>query len=367
MFYAKIAEVNTKWKHILIDGKIEIIMIRLGIVGWGYWGRNYAKYLDTTIDAQLEWVCDLREGMLEDAKKRHPHLKVTKKIEDLVKDKLDGVVLATPATTHYKLAKFFIENRVNILIEKPLTTSVKEAIKLLSLTKKKKVKVLVGLTFLYNQAVRWIKTRIDNGYFGKVYYLEFRRQSYGPIRDDVNVVWDFAPHDLSITSWFLNGKKPLKIYAKAKKFSRNYQEDIAIITLEYPNNILANINVAWLYPVKIRNLTLLGDKRMVVFEDTNVFEPLKIYNTTVEYPSEKDPYGAGFRLGDILIPRIKPIDPLYTQIKHFVNYLQDQEAALSPLQVGLENVLLLEAINYSLQTSKEIDFEKYIRKYDSLV
>jgi len=334
-------------------------MLKLGIVGWGYWGRNYAKYLDTTIDAQLEWVCDLRDDMLKDAKKRYPHFKITKDIKELVRNRLDGIILATPATTHYKLAKFFIENKINLLIEKPLTSSSTEAISLFKLSKKHKVKILVGFTFLYNQATRWIKTSIDKGYFGNIYYLEFKRQSYGPIRDDVNIIWDFAPHDLAITTWFLNNTYPLFINATAKKFSKNDQEDIGIITIEYPNNILVNINVAWLYPVKIRTLTLLGDKRMAVFEDTNITEPLKIYNTSVNYPSEKESYGASFRLGDIIIPRIVPVDPLYTQIKHFVNYIKDKEKPITPIEFGLKNVFLLEAINKSVKTKKTINFKNF--------
>ncbi|KKQ01734.1 MAG: hypothetical protein US11_C0004G0004 [Candidatus Roizmanbacteria bacterium GW2011_GWA2_36_23] len=328
-------------------------MLKLGIVGWGYWGRNYAKYLDNSIDASLDWVCELREDMLADAKKRYPHFNVTKNINDLVKNKLDGVIIATPAHTHHKLAKFFIENGINILVEKPLTDSLEKALEISELAKKHKVKVLVGLTFLYNQAIRWIKEKNDQNYFGKLYYLEFKRQSYGPIRDDVNIIWDFSPHDIAITTYLLNNQVPLKVSVKAKSYSRNSQEDIAVITLEYPDNIMVNINVAWLYPVKIRNMVLLGSDRMALFEDTNAAEPLKIYNTALHYPLEKEPYYASFRLGDVLIPRLPTIDPLYTQLKHFVNYIKGTEKPLTSVDVGVNNVRILEALTKSLRNQKE--------------
>jgi len=337
-------------------------MLKLGIIGWGYWGRNYAKYFDSSIDATLDWVCDLREEMLSDAKSRFPHLKVTKSIDDLVQAQLDGIIVVTPASLHFKLAKFLIEKRINLLIEKPLTNSSAQAIELQKLVKKFQVKVLVGHTFLYNQSVRWIKTKVESNFFGKLYYLEFKRQSYGPIRDDVNIVWDFAPHDLAITDYLLNNQLPISIKASGGIFSRHNKEDIAVVILKYPKNILVNINIAWLYPIKVRNLTLLGDKKMAVFEDTNPSEPLKIFDTSIKYPSEKEPYGAGFRLGDVSIPRLKSADPLYTQLKHFVSYLKDQENPITPINNGVRVVALLEAINYSLQQNKEINFKQWLNK-----
>lgn len=333
-------------------------MITLGIVGWGYWGRNYAKYLDTTIDAQLQWVVDLRPEMLADAKKCYPHFNVTQDIKDLVKHRVDGVIIAVPASIHYKVASYFIEQGIPILVEKPLTHTARTARALHQLATKKKAKVLVGHTFLYNQATRWIKQKIETHYFGDIHYLEFKRQSFGPIRDDVNIIWDFAPHDIALATWFLGGASPHTVHAQAKSYSRNNQEDIAIITLEYPNNILVNINVAWLYPVKIRNMVLLGSKRMALFEDTNPIEPLRIYDASVQYPHEADPYGASFRLGDVLIPRVKSIDPLYTQLKHFVEYIKDKEQPLTPISEGVKNVLLLEAIQESLKKQKSIVVKK---------
>lgn len=336
-------------------------MLKLGLVGWGYWGRNYAKYLDTTIDASLDWVCDLRDEMLKDAKKAYPHFNITKDITDLVKNKVDGVILAVPASIHYKIASYFIEQNIPILIEKPLTNSLDSALKLKDLADKHNNKVLVGHTFLYNQATRWIHTNINKKYFGDLYYLEFKRQSYGPVRDDVNIAWDFAPHDVSLVTWFLNNALPETVQAIGRSYSRNDQQDIAIISLAYPNNVLVNINVAWLYPTKIRTATILGSKRMAVFEDTNQTEPVRVYNTALKYPSEKDPYGAAFLLGDILIPRIKPIDPLYTELKHFIEYIKGKEKPFTSIDDGVTNVLLLEAINKSLQKNVTVDFKSFAK------
>jgi predicted dehydrogenase len=338
-------------------------MLKLGLIGWGYWGRNYAKYFDTKLDAELSMVCDLREDMLQDAKRLYPHIEITKDINDLIKHKLDGVILASPASIHYKLANVFLNAGIPLLIEKPLTNSYKTSKELADLAAKKKTKVLVGHTFLYNQSVQYLKNEIESGSFGKLYYLEFRRQSYGPIRDDVNIVWDFAPHDIAITKYLLGNQMPVSVFAKAGKFSRNKMEDMAVIVMKYPNNVLVNINVAWLYPVKIRSLTLLGDKKMAVFEDTNPNEPVKIYDTSLQYPKENDPSGASFRLGDIRVPRIKAIDPLATELRHFVDYIKDVEKPLTPISDGVDVVAIIEAINESIRTGTEISFEQWLQNH----
>lgn len=339
-------------------------MLKLGLVGWGYWGRNYAKYFDTTLDAELVSVCDLRDDMLSDAKRLYPHLNITRRINDLVSDKLDGVILASPASIHHKLATVFLNAHIPLLIEKPLTNSYTTAREIEALAKKEHTKVLVGHTFLYNQSVRYLTREVEIGNFGQLYYLEFKRQSYGPIRDDVNVIWDFAPHDLAITKYLLNNELPISVYAKAGKFSRNGMEDIAVIILKYPNNVMVNINVAWLYPIKIRTLTLLGDKKMAVFEDTNVTEPVKVYDTSLEYPKEDDPSGVSFRLGDVHIPRIPSIDPLATQLRHFVSYIKGEEKPLTPVSDGVEVVAILEVINESIRTGKEIDMKRWMNLHD---
>lgn len=328
-------------------------MLKLGIIGWGYWGRNYAKYFDSSLPAELSMVCDLRKDMLQDAKRRYPHLETTTNFNDLVKAGLDGVIVVSPASFHYKIAVPFINAGIPLLIEKPLTNSYKSARKLEQLAKRKHVKVLVGHTFLYNEAILFLKKEIKAKRFGNINYLEFRRQSYGPIRDDVNVIWDFAPHDIAITNYLL-GSFPKSVYAQGGKFSRNQFDDIAIVILRYPGNVLVNINVAWLYPIKIRSLTVLGDKKMAVFEDTNRNEPVKIYDTTLQYPKENAPWGASFRLGDIQIPRLPAVDPLATQLKHFISYIQGKEKPVTPVSDGVAVVSILEAIEKSLSSKKEI-------------
>ncbi len=336
-------------------------MLKLGLIGWGYWGRNYAKYFDSALDAELVAVCDLREDMLADAKRLYPHVKTTRDIRDLVKDKVDGVIIASPASVHYKLASYLIKEHIPILIEKPLTNSYATAKEIEALVKREHTKILVGHTFLYNQAVRYLKREVEAGNMGTPYYLEFRRQSYGPIRDDVNIVWDFAPHDLAITKYLLGGTMPISVYAKSEKFSRNGMEDIAVIIMEYPKNVMVNINVAWLYPIKIRTLTFLGDKKMAFFEDTNANEPLKIFDTSLQYPKENEPSGASFRLGDVYIPRIKTIDPLATQLRHFVKYLEGEEDPVTPVTDGVEIVAILEAISESLRSGEEVNIKQWIK------
>lgn len=335
--------------------------MKLGIVGWGYWGRNYAKYFDAHLDAQLEMVCDLRDDMLEDAKRLQPLTTVTNNTDDLIDAKLDGVIIASPTSVHEKIATPFLEAGIPLLIEKPLTNSYESAKRLEKLAQKTNTKVLVGHTFLYNQSVRYLKNEIDANRLGKLHYLEFRRQSYGPIRDDVSIVWDFAPHDIAITNYLLENTMPISVQASSGKFSRNNQEDIAVIVLMYQGNIMVNINVAWLYPVKIRTLTVLGDKKMVIFEDTNVNEPVKVFDTSIQYPKESEPQGASFRLGDISIPRIPRIDPLALELQHFVAYVQGKEKPLTPISDGVKVVAILEAIGESIQTGKQIHMAPWIK------
>ena len=316
-------------------------MKKIGIIGWGYWGRNYAKYFDAGLPARLSMVCDLRDDMLRDAKGLYPYVITTKNFRDFIDAKLDGVIIASPASLHYKLAVPFIRAHIPLLIEKPLTDSYQSAIKLQHLSKQ--TKVLVGHTFLYNQSVRYLKKEIDSGSFGKLNYLEFKRQSYGPIRDDVNVVWDFASHDVAISNYLL-GSLPTSVHAHLGKFSRNAKEDIGVLVMRYPGNVMVNITVAWLYPIKIRTLTVLGDKKMAVFEDTNQTEPLKIYDMSIRYPKEGDPSGASFRLGDIQIPRITHIDPLATQLRHFVAYIEGREKPVTPIEDGVAVVKILDEL-----------------------
>lgn len=330
-------------------------MKKIGIIGWGYWGRNYAKYFGDDLGATLTHVCDLRSDMLDDAKKAYPHFVTTTHLEDLIAAKLDGVIIASPASVHYKIAKIFLEAGTPLLIEKPLTNSMATAKELMDLAKKKQTKVLVGHTFLYNQSVRFLKKEIDANHFGKLFYLEFRRQSYGPIRDDVNIIWDFAPHDIAIANYLLGGKKPLTVSVQSGIFSRHDKEDVAVIVMKYPDNIMVNINVAWLYPIKIRSLTMLGDKQMAVFEDTNTTSPVSMYDTSLVYPKEGDPSGASFRLGDVHIPRIPAADPLGTQLKHFIAYLSGNEKPITPIEDGVEVVSILEAMQKSLKTGTVID------------
>jgi len=338
-------------------------MVKIGLIGWGYWGRNYAKYFDPKLNAELAMVCDLREDMLQDAKRLYPSIQTTKDVGDLIKNKLDGVIIASPASIHYKLATLLLKAHIPLLIEKPLTNSYATSKELSELAAREHTKVLVGHTFLYNQSVRYLKHEVDGGAFGKLCYLEFRRQSYGPIRDDVNIVWDFAPHDVAITKYLLGNAMPISVFAKAGKFSRNSMEDIAVIVMKFPNNVLVNINVAWLYPVKIRSLTLLGDKKMAVFEDTNTNEPVKIFDASLQYPKEDAPSGASFRLGDTHIPRIKSIDPLATELAHFINYITDTEKPLTPISDGVDVVAIIEAINESIQTGTEVSFDQWLKKH----
>lgn len=326
----------------------------IGLVGWGYWGRNYPKYFSGQLGARLKWICDKNEIFLKDAKDKYPHIKTSSDIRDLGEDKqVDAVIIATPATTHYQIAEYFLKQNKDILIEKPPTDSSQTMKKLISLAQSRNRILMTGFTFIYNPAVNWIQKKLDQKYLGQVYHLEFRRQSIGPIRDDVNVAWDFAPHDLSMLKYLL-GLSPVSIKADGQIWTRNKREDLVTITLRFPKKIMATIKVSWLYPIKIREVVILGSKRMVVFDDTIKDQPIRVHNMTVDYPRPEEPYGAFFRLGEISIPRIKSQDPLYLMLAHFVKCLKNRQHPKTDGNFGLEIVRYLEAIDKSLKTKKEV-------------
>ncbi len=341
-------------------------MKRLGIIGWGYWGRNYARYFNKSLDARLEWVCDTSAEMRHDAQSLHPHVHTLQTVDELIDQKPDGVIIAVPARMHFEIASKLAHHHIPVLIEKPLTHDLASAFKLQHIMHANKTVALIGHTFLYNQSVRWIKKHLEKKYFGSLYSIEFKRQSYGPIRDDVNVVWDFASHDISIISWLLEKQEPLTVSATAKSYSRNCQDDIAFITLEYPNNILVSISVAWLYPLKVRNMTMLGSKKMAVFDDTNAIEPLRIYEASVTYPSAQDPYGASFLLGDVHIPRLPSIDPLQEELRHFVACIKHEEKPLTSIDSGVTNVMILTAITKAIQMGDKLEYQKWKKQYKNV-
>src|SRR5436305_4478317 len=281
--------------------------LRFGIIGWGYWGPKIARNLDGIAHGAVTMVADMDEYRLASLKISQPWMKTTARAEEVFRSEVDGVVIATPVRTHYRLAKEALLSGKHVLVEKPLTDSITEAEELVALAQEQQRVLMVGHTFEYNPAVNELRKLVQSGELGKIYCIEAERVNLGLFRNDINVIWDLAPHDISILLYLLN-KRPERIKVQAHAHVQSNIEDVAHLDLEFANGMNAHIHVSWLHPCKIRRVTVIGDARMVVYDDTNPAEMIKVYNKEAEVHA--DPV-VSYRHGEITIPHIDWIEPLH--------------------------------------------------------
>ena len=251
--------------------------LRFGIVGWGYWGPKIARNLNSLPQAMVTMVADTDVHRLASASGNQPWIGTTMEVEELFRSDVDAVVIATPVRTHYQLAKKALLYGKHVLVEKPLTTDVTEAEELVNLAGQQHCILMVGHTFQYSPAVNELRKLIQNGDFGKLYSIEAERLNLGLFRSDINVIWDLAPHDISILLYLL-GQKPQQVKVQAHAHLQTGIHDIAHLDLSFANSMTAHIHVSWLHPCKVRRVTVIGDTRMAVYDDTNPAEMLKVYN-----------------------------------------------------------------------------------------
>ena len=311
--------------------------LRFGVVGWGYWGPKMARNLDALAQATVTMVADLEDYRLASLKISHPWIKTTTRAQDVFGSDLDGVVIATPVRTHYRLAKEALLSGKHVLVEKPLTTSIAQAQELVTLAQAQGRILMVGHTFEYNPAVNELRKLVQNGDLGKIYCVETERVNLGLFRSDTNVIWDLAPHDLSILLYVL-GKKPQQIKVQAHTHLQPHIHDIAHLDLAFADGISAHIHVSWLHPCKIRRVTVIGDARMVVYDDTNPAEMIKIYNKGADVHA--DP-GVSYRNGEITIPYIEWVEPLHLECEDFARAIRTGSPPRAHGGVGLEVVRIL--------------------------
>jgi len=311
--------------------------LRFGVVGWGYWGPKMARNLDALAQATVTMVADLDDYRLASLKISHPWIKTTTRAEDVFGSQVDGVVIATPVRTHYRLAKEALVSGKHVLVEKPLTTSIAQAQELVTLAQEQGRILMVGHTFEYNPAVNELRKLVQNGELGKIYCVETERVNLGLFRSDTNVIWDLAPHDLSILLYVL-GKKPEQIKVQAHTHLQPHIHDIAHLDLAFADGLSAHIHVSWLHPCKIRRVTVIGDARMVVYDDTNPAEMIKIYNKGADVHA--DP-GVSYRNGEITIPYIEWMEPLHLECEDFARAIRTGSPPRADGGVGLEVVRIL--------------------------
>jgi predicted dehydrogenase len=323
---------------------------KIGIVGLGYWGPNMLRVLFEHPDVNVSWICDLEQERLDAAARRYPGIKTTRNIDELLDDPfIDGVVLATPVPTHYDLARRCMDAGKHVFVEKPLAASTAQATDLIDCATQAGLVLMCGHTFLHSPPVQAVKSLIDNDELGDIYFVSSSRVNLGLHQRDVSVIWDLGPHDFSILLYWL-GCAPTTIRASGRDSIVPGVADVAFVTLEFASGIIANVELSWLAPSKLRRTVIVGSKKMVVYEDGGA-EPIKIFDRGVEY---KDPDNFGewhlsYRSGDILSPHLPTHEPLARQADSFVCAMKTGDLPEPGLSLAMDVVRLSEAAESSLE------------------
>lgn len=330
-------------------------IVNLGIIGCGHWGPNYIRDFMSFDKCRVKLVCDLNRERLGRIKERLPSVETTSNYKQLVRHpEIDGVIIATPAVTHYELAGMSLRNGKHVLVEKPIATSVKHAESLIELSKKVNRILMPGHIFEYHDGIRKMKSYVNQRRLGKIYYMYSRRTNLGPIRDDVNAMWDLSTHDISIFNFLLD-RLPESVSANGFSYLRKGIQDVGFVTLCYPKNIIVHIHVSWLDPRKIREIVIIGDKKMLMFDDLDNESPIKIYDKRVMKKRYERPYYTyeEFKMivrdGGVVIPKIKIKEPLKAECEHFLDYISNGKIPEKYLRRGIDAVRILAGIDKSLK------------------
>jgi predicted dehydrogenase len=326
--------------------------IAIAVVGFGYWGPHLVRNISLAEGAVVSHVCDLSEERLREASRRFPGPKLTHRFDDILEDStVDLVAIATPVNTHYRLAIKALQASKHVLIEKPLATSSAEAADILMTASRFGRRVFVDHTFVFTPAVQKIRELLLRNELGRLLYYDSVRINLGIFQHDVNVVWDLITHDIAILDFLLQGRMPVAASCTGAAHFGSRHADLAYLTLAYDDDFIAHINVNWLAPVKIRQVLLCGDRRMVVYDDNSASEKLKIYDSGVSVEHAEDIYQmlVQYRAGDMHAPRLATAEALSFEIKNVVETLQHRATAIADGEAGVRVVSILEAANVSLR------------------
>ena len=326
--------------------------MKIAVIGCGYWGPNLVRNFFQSNRVQELICCDLDQKRVDRMKNLYPSVKVLLDYKELLKmPDLDAVAIATPVKTHHPIAKEFLEQGKHVFIEKPMTHSYDAALELVKLAEEKQKVLMVGHTFEYTAAVSKIREIVENGELGKVLYISCIRVNLGLFQPDINVIWDLAPHDISIVTYILE-EPPVSVNSQGKAHFKPGIEDVATTTLNFKNGVIAFIHNSWLDPNKIRRTTIVGSRRMLVYDDIEPQEKIKIFDKGVEIPPYYDTYAEfhfSYRYGDIHSPRIDDYEPLKKECEHFLTCIEKGMCPLSDGYSGLRVVSILEAADKSLK------------------
>lgn len=329
--------------------------MKVGILGLGYWGPNLVRNFLAHNDVKKVIGCDKREDRLKFINTRFPSVELTSNFEEFIEGEADIIVIATPVDSHYPLAKRALENGKHVWVEKPFTSSSSQAIELIELAERKNLKIFVDHTFIYNGAVRKIKELVDKDELGNILYFDSERINLGLFQKDVNVVWDLAPHDLSIMNYILPNHKAIAVSANGIA-NFNGKENLAHLCVQFNENTFAHFHVNWVSPVKIRRMIVGGDKKMLVYDDMENFEKIKVYDSGVEFESTESIHQAliQYRIGDMFSPKVNQTEALALGAQEFICAIKENRDPLTSGKDGLEVVRILEASDISLKNNGEI-------------
>jgi predicted dehydrogenase len=330
-------------------------MLKLGVIGYGYWGPNVARNFSAHPDCHVAAISDKNPKALGQALSRHPSARVTSDPADVMESPdIDAVAIVTPISTHYDLARKALANGKHVFVEKPFTATSDEAEELIELADRKNLQIMVDHTFLFTGAVRKIKELVDGGVLGPLYYYDSTRVNLGLFQHDVNVIWDLAPHDVSIMDHLI-GVEPELVVATGGAHLNGFA-DMAYVTLYFPNNVIAHLNVNWLSPVKVRTTLIGGQRKMLVWNDLEPAEKIKVYDKGVEAISEEGRHRllVSYRSGDMWAPRVEEGEALQREARYFLDCIASRARPFNDGKAGLRVVRILEAADESLKRRSEI-------------
>jgi predicted dehydrogenase len=327
--------------------------LKVGVIGCGYWGPNLIRNFNENYHTDIKYACDLDKERLQRIKIRYPMITATTNYKDMLKDdNIQVVAIATPVHTHYKLTKEALNAGKHVFIEKPFTSKVKEAEELVEFAKKKGLILFVDHTFIYTGAVRKIKEFMSSGEVGDIYYFDSVRVNLGLFQSDVNVIWDLAPHDISIMDYLIT-ERPKSVIAIGAAHTKDKIEDIAYVAVKFKNELIAHFHLNWMSPVKIRRIIIGGSKKMIVFDDLDPADKVKIYDKgiTLSKTNKKVVYQSmiQYRIGDMHAPKIDNTEALKIMTEHLADCIMNRKEPITNGESGLRVVRVLEAAEKSIK------------------
>ncbi len=330
-------------------------LVRVGVIGYGYWGPNVVRNLHSLENCRVVTICDKSPAGLRRARQVYPGVELTMDPSELLtSSQVDVIAVVTPVWTHFELARSALLNGKHVFVEKPFTSTVQQAEELIELADRKRLKIMVDHTFLFAGAVKKIRQLVDDGILGNLYYYDSTRVNLGLFQHDVNVVWDLAPHDLSIMDHIIQEKPEAVVTTGGRHL--NGLADVAFITVYFPDNVVAHINVNWLSPVKVRTTLIGGEKKMLVWNDLEADEKIKVYDKGVQITSGQGVHEllVSYRSGDVWAPRVEQTEALKVELEYFIDCVLNDRTPLNDGLAGLRVVKLLEAADQSLKERGKI-------------